>query len=199
MFYDFELDLCPGYGWQGGPSFNTRIKPLRNGHERRSVKASLARHMYTLPFQNILEQVYLDELKAAFLAARGSGHSFKVKDRSDYRAVNASLGNAPTGSAAVQLKKTSTFGVATYSRTITKPKAVTVYQSGIAKPGTVNSLTGMFTPTTAWTAGLPLTWTGEFFVPVRFDNDSLPMSIDNRTSGGYVMNGSVQLIEVFGE
>ena len=199
MFYDFELDLCPGYGWQGGPSFNTRIVTLRNGHERRNVTSAAVRHMYTLPFQNILEQAYLDELKAAFLAVRGRAHSFKVKDRSDYKAVNAPLGNAPAGSAAVQLKKTSTFGVASYTRIITKPKFANIYQGNVAKPGTVNVLTGMFTPTTAWTAGLPLTWSGEYFVPVRFDNDSLPMSIDNRTSGGYVMNGSVQVIEVFGE
>ena len=122
MFYDFELDLCPGYGWQGGPSFNTRIVTLRNGHERRNVTSAAVRHMYTLPFQNILEQAYLDELKAAFLAVRGRAHSFKVKDRSDYKAVNAPLGNAPAGSAAVQLKKTSTFGVASYTRIITKPK-----------------------------------------------------------------------------
>lgn len=199
MFYDFELDLCPSYGWQGGPYFNTRIVPLQNGHERRNVTSSVVRHMYTLPFQNVLEQAYLDRLKAAFLAARGRAHSFKIKDRSDYKAVNAPLGNAPSGSAAVQLRKTSVFGVASYARTITKPKAATVYQSGIAKPGAVDVLTGLFTPSSAWTAGLPLTWSGEFFVPVRFDNDSLPMSIDNRTAKGYAMNGSVQLIEVFGE
>jgi len=199
MFYNVVLDLCPGYGWQGGPYFDTRIKALRNGHERRNANAAQVRHMYTLPFQNILEQAYLDRLKSMFLAMRGRAHSFKVLDRSDYQAISEPLGNAPAGSAAVQLYKVSTFGVASYTRTITKPKTVAVYQGGVAKPGAFDPLTGLFTPTTAWTTGAVLTWTGEFYVPVRFDNDSLPMSIDNRTTSGYVLNGSVQLIEVFGE
>jgi len=48
-------------------------------------------------------------------------------------------------------------------------------------------------------SGSILTWSGEFRVPVRFDIDSLPFSIDNRNGGGFVHNGSVDLIEVLDE
>lgn len=200
MFYDVELDICPSYGWQGGPQFNTRVVALRNGHERRNAQADQVRHAFTLPFLNIRRADYLAYLKSAHLAMRGNLHSFKVKDRSDFEAVDEPLGAAPAGTAAVQLRKVSTFGLATYTRTITKPAgSVVVKQGGVAKAGTVDVLTGLFTPTTAWTEGAALTWSGQFFVPVRFDNDFMPMTIDSRSVEGYAMNGSVQVIEVFGE
>lgn len=195
------LDITPAYGWQGGPSFNTRIKGLKNGHERRNANWDQVKHQFTLPFQNITDAAYLLGLKSVFLAVRGQNHSFLAKDWSDYRATGESLGNAPAGSAAVQLQKVATFGAATYTRTITKPRAgtVTVYQAGVAKAGTVDTVTGLFTPDTAWTEGQALTADFEFYVPVRFASDLMPMSIDNRTGQGYVMNGSVELVEVFGE
>lgn len=196
---DAELDLCPSFGWQGGPEFATRIVPLKNGHERRNANWAQMRHHFTLPFQNITDSDYLLELKAVFLAAQGMAESFLAKDHSDYLATNESLGVAPSGSTAVQLIKTYTFGPATFTRTITKPVTVAVKQNGVAKPGTFDSTTGLFTPSTAWSAGQPLTWTGEFRVPVRFASDLLQMSIDARNSDGTILNGSVELIEVFGE
>ena len=205
MYVDIELDLVPGFGWQGGPFFRTRIKTLQNGHERRTVLAACVRHRYSLPFNNIKEDNYREELKGFFLAMNGSANSFKIRDRSDYQATFESLGNAPTGTTPVQLQKVSTYGVASYIRRIEKPKAgsITVYQdtgSGpVSKPGTLDVLTGQFTPSTSWTGGSTLTWSGEFYVPVRFDSDELLMSIDNKSSNDFIMNGSVDLIEVFGE
>lgn len=207
-FYAVELDIAPAYGWQAGPSGNTRIRALRNRHERRNSEASIAQHFFTLPFLNIRDSAYLEYLKSAHMAMYANLHSFLVKDFSDFRAVNESLGAAPGGTTAVQLVKTyvpDTWSllVPSRSRDITKPVAGTViYQSGVAKAGTLDTLTGLFTPSTAWTEGAPLTWTGEFRVPVRFNNDYMPMTIDNRIegdNGNYAMNGSVELIEVIGE
>lgn len=197
---DAELDLCPAYGWSGGPEFYTRVVTLRNGHERRNAMLSQMRHRFTLPFLNISDASYLLYLKSVFAAAMGMAESFLVKDHSDFEATAESLGNAPAGSAAVQLVKTYTFGATTYSRTIEHPvTGAVVYQSGVAKAGTLDTSTGLFTPDSAWTEGAPLTWTGEFRVPVRFASDSLNMSIDSRTAAGFAMNGAVELVEVFGE
>src|SRR5690606_25217376 len=41
-----------------------------------------------------------------------------------------------------------------------------------------------------------LSWSGYYSHWVRFDNDRLPFSIDNRSGGDYVLNGTVDLIEV---
>ena len=194
------LDITPAYGWQGGPEFSTRIITLRNGHERRNANWQQVRHRYTLPFKNITNSAYLEHLKAAFFVAQGQANSFLAKDWSDYKATTESLGDAPSGSAAVQLQKVATFGSVSYTRKITRPKAgAVVYQDGVEKAGTLDTATGLFTPTTAWSEGEPLTWSGEFYVPVRFASDAMPMSIDNRSGSEYVMNGSVELVEVFGE
>ncbi|MGQ4661353.1 DUF2460 domain-containing protein [Lysobacter sp. F6437] len=200
-FYATEIDTCPAYGWQGGPEFDTRIKALRNGHERRNGNWDQVRHRYTLPMQNKAATDYLSFVKSAHLAMRGQLHSFLVKDYSDFEVTAEPLGLAPAGTTAVQLVKLSTFGLATYERVITKPLAtVVVYEAGVAKAGTLDTLTGLFTPTEAWVEGAALTWSGEFRIPVRFAQDYLPFSIDNRFADGrYAMNGSIELIEVFGE
>lgn len=203
--YATELDICPAYGWQGGPELNTRVTSLRNGHERRNARWSQVRHRFVLPLANIENQAYLIDLKATFLAMRGQLHSFLVKDWSDFEATGESLGDAPSGTTAVQLRKMSTFGVASYERLITKPKAgtVIVYQdtgSGpVEVPGTIDTTTGLFTPDDAWSEGDPLTADFQFYVPVRFASDLLPMTIDNRSGAQYRMNGAIELVEVFGE
>ena len=196
---DAELDLCPGYGWQGGPEFYTRILTLRNGHERRNANWLGMKHRFVLPFQNITDNDYLAYLKSVFVACAGRAESFRAKDWSDFTATAQSLGNAPAGSAAVQLVKTYAFGSTTYSREITKPVSATVYQNAVAKAGTLDDQTGLFTPSTAWTEGDPLTADFEFRVPVRFASDVLSISIDNRRGQDYAMNGSIELVEVFGE
>ena len=138
-----------------------------------------------------------------FNACRGMTYGFLFEDRLDYKATAEALGVSPAGSTPVQLKKTYSAGGQDYVRTITRPRSVTVYQdtgSGpVAKAGTFSATTGLFTPTTAWTAAAVLTWTGEFLVPVRFANDWLPFSLDNRRGADYAVNGSVDICEVFGE
>lgn len=86
-----------------------------------------------------------------------------------------------TLTASVQLKKTYTLGSQSTSRPIVKPVngTVTVYSNGVAKAGTLDTVTGLFTPTTAWTAGHAITWTGEFDVPVTFASDDLIFDYNN--------------------
>lgn len=199
-FYATEINACPAFGWQGGPSVEVDIRKLRSRREKRNRITDLVQHSYTLPFQNIRDDAYLQYIKAAFVALGGPHDSFLVKDWGDFEADAEALGVAPAGSTPVQLYKTYTFGSASYSRPITKPVAgAVIYQNGTPKAGTLDTLTGLFTPTTAWTGAAVLTWTGEFRVPVRFDQFTLPSTIDERRAGGYAVNGSVTLLEVFGE
>lgn len=201
--YDAVLDITPAFGWQGGPTFNTRITSMRNKSEHRNPRWDSARHHYVLPFKNIPDAEYLQHLKSVFMVVHGQWGSFFAKDHSDYKVTGGSLGTAPSsGTAPVQLTKTDVFGVGSYVRTITAPKAgtVTVYVGGVAKPGTIDTATGLFTPSSAWSGGA-LTADFEFYVPVRFGSDVLAMSIDDRLGpdGDYAVNGSIELIEVSGE
>lgn len=45
-------------------------------------------------------------------------------------------------------------------------------------------------------AGAELAWSGEYSHWVRFDQDELPLSIDNKSGDEFVLNGSVDLIGV---
>jgi uncharacterized protein (TIGR02217 family) len=200
-FYPVEIDCAPAFGWQGGPNIDVLIKRLANRHEKRNKQSDYAEHTFNLPFQNILDDAYLAYIKNAFMAMGGPTDSFLAKDWGDYRATNEPLGLAPAGSTPVQLLKTYIFGTAAYSRPISKPLAasVVVYQGGVPKAVTASPLTGLLVPTTPWTEGAVLTGDFEFRVPVRFGEMSLPSTIDNRSGSRYVVNGSVSLVEVFGE
>lgn len=201
MFYPGELDTCPTYGWSRGPFVEVQIKRLVSGREKRKPQSNLRLHTFMLPFAYITDQQYLDDINNAFIALHGPTDSFLCKDWMDYRANEQVIGVAPSGSTPVQLVRTYSFhGLVTYTREITKPLANGVIRSnGVVKAGTIDPLTGLFTPTAPWTPGQILTWTGEFRVPVRFDQMSLPSTIDNRSGDNLLANGSVSLIEVYGE
>lgn len=200
MFYPVEMDICPAFGWQGGPSIDVLIKRLVSGREKRKPQSYIRLHSYILPFQNVFDAAYLAEVKAAFMALGGPTDSFLVKDYSDFL-LNGTIGVAPAGSTPVQIIKNYTFGnVVTHSRIITKPVAGLILRSnGVVKAGTLDTLTGMFTPTTPWTPGETLTVFGEFRVPVRFDQMSLQSTIDNKSGQNFVVNGSATLLEVIEE
>lgn len=212
MFYQWELDICPAFGWQGGPGANTRIDSLKNQHERRVPRGDLMRHTFNLPFNSIDDETYYQYVKSAHAVMYGMLHSFLVKDHLDYTADQASLGVAPSGTTAVQLQipyeivLPGGMVVGTRERPITKPVAngLVMYQangSGVLTPktGTVDELTGLWTPSTSWTAGRAIAWSGEFRVPVRFNNDIMPASIVAKSRTRRFIEGSIELIEVFGE
>ena len=187
---------CVAYGFEGRRTYATRIHTLRSGNESRNAERSNGRWVFAALAPNISPEDY-SQILAAFDVVRGSNDSFRFHNELDYRVVGQSLGNAPSGSTAVQLVKTSTFGGTTRTQNITKPVSgtVTVYQSGVAKAGTFSTTTGLFTPDTAWTAGQPLTADFQWDVPVRFMADELPATYDNWRA----INVPIELIEVFGE
>ena len=190
-----ELELCPGYGWQVQPEFNTLIKQLRSGRERRRSLWQYVKHRYVLPFQNITDDAYLAHLKSVFLVCRGSAESFLVKDYSDYIADQAVFGAGDGTETNFDLYIVSTFGSASYARRIFYPVNPVFYVDGSPVAATFND--GVVTFDAAPGPGSVLSWSGEFRVPVRFATDTFPMTIDNRSGDHYVMNGSVELVEVW--
>jgi uncharacterized protein (TIGR02217 family) len=194
-----EIDVCPAYGWVVDPMFRTKVWALRNGQETRNADASLVRHRFLLPFQNIRNQDYLNNLRAAFFAVRGMKDTFLAKDYTQNSVVAMPFGTGDGVEDTFQLYARSTFGSARYDRLINRPQSATVAVNGVAAAATIDPLTGIVVFDTPPADEAELTWTGAFRVVVRFKNDSLPMSIDNRRGPDYAMNGSVELIEVFGE
>jgi uncharacterized protein (TIGR02217 family) len=182
-------------GFSAVVSFSTRVRELKTGYERRNANWLNPKRRYTARTAGWTPAMRAELLNLAH-AARGSLYSWLFKDWNDYSVTAQTLGTAPSGSTAVQLVKTYTYGSETYTRTITKPVAstVTVYEDGVAKAGTLDEATGLFTPSTAW-AGGALTWTGEFNVPVRFASDDIEFVLPHRDIAEVVC----ELVEVFGE
>jgi uncharacterized protein (TIGR02217 family) len=197
MIIDAELDITPAYGWQGGPEFNTLIKSLRSGRERRRPLQEEARHSYTLPFQNITNSAYLQRLKGVFLVARGCANSFFAKDHSDYTAEDAFFGVGNGTSVRFPLYIQSVFGSQTYDRRILYPVEPVFYVNGVAAAASFDSDTKEVVFESPPAALATLTWSGEFRVLVRFESDSFPMTIDQFSEGQQILNGSVQLREVW--
>jgi len=100
-----------------------------------------------------------------------------------------------TLTASIQLRKTYLLGGETTIRPIVKPVAgtVTVYANGIAKAGTLDTTTGLFTPTSPWINGEVITATFEFDVPVMFASDELIFDYANFNA----LTTDIELLEDF--
>lgn len=181
-------------GFSAMPTRYTRVRQLQNGHERRNANWTQARHRYTGRYAQ-WDRADREELLNLAHAAEGMTYAFLFKDWNDYRVENQMLDNA-SGTTPVQLVKTYTFGARTVTRTITRPVAstLTVYDGGVAKAGTVDATTGLFTPSTAWSGGA-ITASFHFDVPVRFASDEIEFVLPFRD----ITEVNVELIEVFGE
>jgi uncharacterized protein (TIGR02217 family) len=182
-------------GFAGGPTWYTETVELRSGVIRRRAVRSRPRYRFSAPYQNI-SPAKCALVIAAFNACQGAARGFRFKDWADYSATAEAIGNTPgANSNPVQLYKSYTFGGTTVTRTIKKPVSgtVTVYSNGVAKAGTLDATTGLFTPTTAWTAGQALTWTGQFDVPVRFSSDELIFDFNTLNA----LSSNVDLEEIF--
>lgn len=190
-FIESRLLECVSYGFQGGPTFATQIVTLRTGAERRNAMRSLPLYRFSASYRNINPTDHASVIEV-FNACLGAAHGFRFKDWADYSATAESLGAAPAGSTPVQLIKTYTRLSLSTERTIKKPVTgtVTVYKDGSPVAGTLDTTTGIFTPSGAWGSGA-LTWTGEFDVPVRFLSDDLIFSFDNPSA----LTSDISLIE----
>lgn len=192
-----ELDLCPTYGWQTAPEFDTLIRTLRNGRERRRPRWEFCKHRYSLPFQAIRDHKYLTKLKAAFLSARGASESFLVKDYSDYRVSKQTIGIGDGVAVSFPLLKDYTFGNASYQRRILHPLRDIYTVNGVSAQAIFDNVSGTVIFDAAPDIGDVIQWSGEFRVPVRFENDNMPMNIFAKSGSDFLMNGSVDLLEVW--
>ncbi len=208
-FYAVQIEECPGFGWQGGSEFDTPVRPMESGRNKRKARRDVALGRYVCPFNNIPITAARNIAKV-HKGMRGALHTFLFHDRLDDTAADEVFGTGDGITTIFQLKKIYDPGAgATYSRNITKPDTagdidgtlVTIEKNGvIASSGvSVNAATGIVTFTTPPANGVVLTWSGKFYVCVRFNRDDLPFSIDNKSGAVFITNGSLELIEELSE
>lgn len=201
------ITTCEAFGWEGGPGYNTQIVSLRNGSERTNAEWDQPQHFFSLPFQNIIHGEYAP-IKQMHLNCRGRNGRFLYRDHLDWTATNELIGNATAGQTVFQLGKRSTIDGVTYYRhvfalyepdddgeALQAVPSITV-NGAAAGAHTVDYDRGTVTFSAGLADGDVVRWSGEFSLWVRFDNDRLPFSIDNRSGSDFVVNGTVELLEM---
>ena len=192
-------------GARGGPERRTQIVEMASGDEERNGSWADSRRRYDASY-GIRKTDDLAAVTAFFEARRGRLYGFRWKDWADHKSGMPSAGTGvtdqPIGSGngaatAFQLVKLYTSGAQSWTRTITKPVAGTV---AVALNGatqitgwTVNTTTGVVTFAAAPAPGVAITAGFEFDVPVRFDTDTLDVTLDFERLGSIT---SIPLIEV---
>ena len=148
----------------------------------------------------------LASVVAFFEARNGRLHGFRYKDWADYKSCLPSQPTGPidqpigTGNGTMTnfgLLKRYTSGAQSWTRSIAKPVAGTVRigLGGVEQPSgwTVDTANGSVRFTTAPGAGVAITAGFEFDVPVRFDTDTLDVTLDIERLGSIT---SIPLLEI---
>lgn len=182
-FHDVTLPDEFQYGSQAGAGFSTIVQQTASGHEIRVARQAQAVHRMSLRTE-LQSASQAKTLKAFALARRGSLHSFKIKDWSDYTsnadgesaatALDQVIGSGNGTTTTFQLvKRYETTGPNPYVRTITLPIAGTVVAAidGITTTAFTVSGTGQIVFSAAPGAGTVVTAGFQFHVPVRFTLD----------------------------
>jgi len=178
-FIDVRLNECMAYGFAGGGQWETELVMMDNGREKRNARWMIPQQRYTAQFQN-LQTAGRNEVRNAFMAARGRLHAFRLRDPADYLATAQPIINV---GGVWRLAKAYTLGSETAYRLIQRPISATL--AGGA--GTVDLQTGIVTART----GSP-TWSGEFDVWVRFDSDFNAFTIGDLDAH----SADIELVEV---
>jgi uncharacterized protein (TIGR02217 family) len=204
-FHEIRFPDGISRGAKGGPERRTRIVELASGDEERNASWANSRRRYDVSY-GVRRADDLAAVVAFFEARNGRLHAFRFKDWSDYKSclpsatpapVDQIIGTGNGSTTAFQLVKTYASGAQSWARAIIKPVAgtVTVSLNGIAQGAgwSVNSTTGIITFTIPPAAGAIIRAGFEFDVPVRFDTDELPVTLDIERTGSIP---SIPLIEV---
>jgi uncharacterized protein (TIGR02217 family) len=136
---------CVSFGALGGPMFSTVRTVVSSGFDDVLIRYEQPLHKYTFEHAN-RTQIEHDELREFFMAVKGMGHRFRVKDYSDYTVTQAQStlqglhSGVPVGTfgegwgtPSYLLQKKYTAGALTTYRNIYKPVAgtVQVFRDGV--------------------------------------------------------------------
>ncbi|PPB79398.1 uncharacterized protein (TIGR02217 family) [Albidovulum inexpectatum] len=192
-------------GARGGPERRTQVVELASGGEERNASWANSRRRYDVAF-GIRRADDLAAVVAFFEARNGRLYGFRFKDWADWKSCLPSGTPSPTDQAIgtgdgvttdFQLVKAYASGGQTWTRTITKPVAGTVRVAvdGVEQFSgwSVDTTTGIVSFTTAPATGAAITAGFAFDTPVRFDTDTLDVTLDIERLGSIT---AIPLLEI---
>ena len=180
-FHEVRFPDDIAYGATGGPEYLTSVVSMASGYEQRNANWSAARGKWNVA-SGLKHQAQLNTLIAFFRARKGKAYGFRFKDWTDYKVTGQALGAGDGMTKTFQLVKSYISGAGSETRTITKPVLGTFvpYLGGVKQTSgwSVNTATGLLSFVLAPAQGVAVTADFEFDVPVRFDTDSMAVSIE---------------------
>ena len=192
-------------GARGGPERRTQVVELASGDEERNASWANSRRRYDVAY-GIRRADDLASVVAFFEARNARLHGFRYKDWADYKSSLPSQAISPTDQQigtgtgiqqTFQLAKRYTSGPQTWVRTIAKPVTGTVRVAlGMVEQmsgWSVDTTTGVITFTAAPAGGVIIRAGFEFDVPVRFDSDTLDVTLDFERLGSIT---AIPLLEI---
>lgn len=197
-FDNVRLPVTIEKGSRGGPRFRTLIAPLDSGFEQRNIEWSRVRHEWNIGY-GIQTKVNFKDVIDFFMARQGRAYGFRFKDWADFEATNENIGTGDASQTKFQLRKAYSDAARIYYRNIQKPVSGTntFFVNSVEEANvTLDTATGVVTFDTAPGSGLPVTWTGEFDVPVRFDTDTLDLDLQTFDAGAVP---NIPVIEILQE
>ncbi len=204
-FHEIRFPDNISRGARGGPERRTQVVELASGDEERNASWANSRRRYDVAY-GIRRADDLAAVVAFFEARNGRLFGFRTKDWADYKSSLPSQAITPTdqkigiGNGSLrtfQLAKRYTSGAQTWVRTIAKPVAGTVRVAlGVVEQmsgWTLDTTTGAVTFAAAPGNGVIVQAGFEFDVPVRFDTDTLDVTLDIERLGSIT---SIPLLEI---
>ena len=204
-FHEIRFPDNISRGARGGPQRRTQVVELASGDEERNASWANSRRRYDVAY-GIRRADDLAAVVAFFEARNGRLHGFRYKDWADYKsalpsqamtATDQQIGTGTGSLQTFQLAKRYASGGQTWVRTIAKPVAGTVRVAlGMVEQmsgWTLDTTTGVITFTTAPAGGVIVRAGFEFDVPVRFDSDTLDVTLDFERLGSIT---AIPLLEI---
>ena len=192
-------------GARGGPERRTQVVELASGDEERNASWANSRRRYDVAY-GIRRADDLAAVVAFFEARNGRLHGFRYKDWADYKsclpsqaitATDLQIGTGTGSLQTFQLSKCYISGAQTWVRTIAKPVAGTVRVAlGMVEQlsgWTLDATTGVVAFTATPANGVIIRAGFEFDVPVRFDSDTLDVTLDFERLGSIT---AIPLLEI---
>jgi len=192
-------------GARGGPERRTQIVELASGDEERNASWANSRRRYDVAY-GIRRADDLAAVVAFFEARNGRLHGFRFRDWADYKSGLPSQAITPTdqeigtGNGSLTtfaLLKHYSSGAQSWTRAIAKPVAgsVRLALGGVEQMSgwSVDTTSGVVSFDTAPGAGVAITAGFTFDVPVRFDTDTLDVTLDIERLGSIT---SIPLLEI---
>jgi uncharacterized protein (TIGR02217 family) len=204
-FHEVRFPDAISRGARGGPERRTQVVELASGDEERNASWANSRRRYDVAY-GIRRADDLAAVVAFFEARNGRLHGFRFKDWADYKsglpsqpvtATDQPLGIGDGTTTAFPLVKRYASGAQVWLRVITKPVAGTLRLAlgGVEQAGgwALDSTSGFVTFSMAPPPGTAITAGFEFDVPVRFDTDTLDVTLDLERLGSIP---SIPLLEI---